>query len=170
MVLVELLKLLKTHPKKLSYILIRRINENILYTEQKKKMITGGKIVSQRGLLFESLINVKFLEANFFILKLNRIYLNAITIEKRIDELLMERNSKPLDIPDYKGRFREEEVFEWKQYKGKELKLCNTGFDSNIIFLTNLYNSTLKDENPYYIFLANKQGEFNDTNFENMKI
>lgn len=136
----------------------------------KKKMITGGKIISQRGLLFESLINVKFLEANFFPLRLNRIYLNAITVEKRIDELMMERNSKPLDIPDYKGRFREEEVFEWKQYKGEELKLCNTGFDSNIIFLINLYDSALKDENPYYVFLANKQGELNDTNFQNMEI
>ncbi|MBS9463286.1 hypothetical protein KIM67_12785 [Flagellimonas sp. 389] len=136
----------------------------------KKKMITGGKIISQRGLLFESLVNVKFFDANFSSKKLNKIYLNEITIENKIGELLMERNSKPLDIPDYKGRFRDEEVFEWKLYKGEELKLCNTGFDSNIIFLIDLYDSAKKDEKPYYIFLANKQGELNDTNLEDMEV
>lgn len=131
-------------------------------TNSKKKLITGGKIDSQRGLLFEALINAKLDEVIFSPLRSNQIYFDAITIEKKIDELIFERNLKPLDIPDYKGRFKEEEVFEWKQYKGKELKLCNTGFDSNIIFLINLYNSVIANKSLHYLFLADNHKQFGD--------
>lgn len=127
-----------------------------------KQLVEFGRGVSERGHLFESLINVKINETNFTPLHCHRINLNSALIEKKITEILNERNSRPLDIPDYETRFREKDVFEFKQFKGEELKLCNTGFDNRIIFLINLYNSALKSENPYYLVLADKHKQFED--------
>ena len=73
-----------------------------------------------------------------------------------------ERNSKPLDIPDYEGRFLESDIFEIKIFENTELKLCNSGFDNKLIFLINIYNSVLKDESPYYIMFTNNHREFEE--------
>lgn len=128
-----------------------------------KKMITGGKINSSKAFLLESLGVIKFNDAKYIPLKLHSINLNKSIIESGVDDLLLDRDSKPLDIPSYDKNFwREEDIFEWKRYKGKELKLCNTGFDSNIIFLINLYNSILKNKSRHYIFLADNHKQFED--------
>jgi hypothetical protein len=125
--------------------------------------------------------NLDFIEvANFFsdryhlltdILEvdLTKVVGNSIAIEfdvakmdARLKELLAERKRKPLDIPDYKGRFREEEVFVEKNLYGESLKLCNSGFDNQIIFLANLLESAQKEDlkdRPSRIFLAENHGE-----------
>jgi hypothetical protein len=38
-------------------------------------------------------------------------------IENLINTLLHERSLKPLDIPDYEGRFSEDEIFEFRIFK-----------------------------------------------------
>jgi hypothetical protein len=79
-------------------------------------------------------------------------------IENLINTLLYERSLKPLDIPDYEGRFSEDEIFEFRIFKEINLKLCNTGFDNKIIFLINIYESILKDESPYFLMFTKYLG------------
>ena len=83
----------------------------------------------------------------------------------RLAELIRERKHRPLDVPDYKGRFTEDEIFVEKNLFGQALKLCNTGFDNQIIFLANLLerqqSETLRDR-PAYIFLADNHKELRD--------
>lgn len=79
-------------------------------------------------------------------------------IENLINTLLYERSLEPLDIPDYEGRFSEDEIFEFRIFKEINLKLCNTGFDNKIIFLINIYESILKDESPYFLMFTKYLG------------
>jgi hypothetical protein len=74
-----------------------------------KKMITGGKINSSKAFLLESLGVMKFDDSKCVSLKLYKIDLNKLTIEKEIDSLLLDRNSKPLDVPGYDKKFWKEE-------------------------------------------------------------
>ena len=87
------------------------------------------------------------------------IILNKRQIEMSIDELINLRKESSLYVPDYKGRFKEEEVFEHKTFKGKRLKLCNSGPDSYIIFLINLLNSMTNDETRFKLLTVNNHRE-----------
>jgi len=125
------------------------------------KLIDFGKILSERGVILTSLtglnLNLNQTDKNFLPIKFD-----IKTLKNLIDILLKERNSNPLDIPDYKGRFLENEIFEFKNYNNSVLKLCNTGFDNKLIFLINIYDSLLKNEHPYYILFTNNQREFTE--------
>ena len=66
----------------------------------------------------------------------------------RLAELIRERKHRPLDVPDYKGRFTEDEIFVEKNLFGQALKLCNTGFDNQIIFLANLLERQQSETPP----------------------
>lgn len=127
-----------------------------------KKLVEFGKVSSERGHLLESFLNFKLNKENFTLLQLKTVKIDSVKVENKIKELLNKRESIPSDVPDYKGRFNEEEVFEWKNFKEEKIKLCNTGFDSNIIFLINLYDSALRDEEPHYIVLADNHKQFRD--------
>jgi hypothetical protein len=93
------------------------------------------------------------------------ISIKMVKLEDEINSLLRERESNPLDIPIYDNKFwKEEDVFENRQYKGKKLKLCKTGFDNAIIFLLNIFDSLIKDSanENYYLFATNNHTEFED--------
>lgn len=121
-----------------------------------KHLIDWCKIPSER---FNILKDITFFDVKD---GLYPIEFNISKVEDLIDLLLIERHSKPLDIPDYEGRFSENEIFEMKNFKGIELKLCNTGFDNKIIFLINIYNSILKNEKPYYLLFTKNHREFSE--------
>jgi hypothetical protein len=124
-----------------------------------ERLIEVGKIDSDRGKLIK-LLTYDFKESDLIWCKLYPINFNLEKIKEMINDLLLERKSKPLDIPDYEGRFLESEIFEIKQFEEKELKLCNTGFDNQLIFLINIYNRALKNESPYYLIFTNNHREF----------
>jgi len=126
-----------------------------------KQLIEVGKIDSVRGNLIQ-LLTYNFNISDLEKCKLYLIKFNMGEIQKIITELLIERDSKLLDIPNYEGRFLENEIFENKKYNGTELKLCNSGFDNLIIFLINIYDSMLKDEKPYYLMFTSNHREFED--------
>lgn len=126
------------------------------------RLIDLCKIGSDRYEILVKLISFKVQE------NLLPIEFKISKVERVINLLLNERNSKPLEIPDYKGRFLESEIFNIKKFKGEELKLCNTGFDNKIIFLINIYDSLLKNEKPYYILFTNNNKEFNEWKKNNM--
>ena len=133
-----------------------------------KQLIDVGKIDSAKGYLMQRLtcdFGKMGLEKN----KRHLITIDIKEVKELIDDLLLERNSKPLDIPDYKGRFLESEVFMNKDFEGVNLKLCNTGFDHQIIFLINIYNSLLKNESPYYIVFADTHKDFEEFQKERVK-
>lgn len=126
---------------------------------KENKLIDFGKIHSERGVIVNNLTEQNLNQTNRNLLL---IKFEVKSLKKLIDTLLKERNSKPLDIPDYKGRFLENEIFEFKNYNNNELRLCNTGFDNKIIFLINIYDSLLKNESPHYILFTNNHREFTE--------
>lgn len=126
----------------------------IYILNNKKELIDLCKIDSERYEVLKKVIPFEIQE------ELLPIEFNIYKIEKLIDSLLIERNLKPLDVPDYKGRFLESEIFEIKKYKNEELKLCNSGFDNKIIFLLNLYNSVLNCGNPHHMFFLKNHSDF----------
>ncbi|MFT3737203.1 MAG: hypothetical protein QM786_00415 [Breznakibacter sp.] len=83
-------------------------------------------------------------------------------IINEIDLLIAERETQPLDIPSYKGRFVEDEIFELRNYKGSVLKLCKTGFDNKIIFLLNILEITEKEKSKLYFFFAKDHKELRE--------
>jgi hypothetical protein len=93
------------------------------------------------------------------------IELDVTKLNSRLRALIEERKHRLLDIPDYKGRFTEDEIFVEKNLFGEILKLCNTGFDNQIIFLANLLErqqSEVLRDRPAYIFLADNHKELRD--------
>jgi hypothetical protein len=128
------------------------------------KLVEFGKISSDRFLLLELISTNIFV---FILLKLKSFSIDINILEKEIINLLIERNSNPPDIPEYKSNFSEDEIFEIKQFMGKEIKLCNSGFDNKIIFLINIYNSLLKDESPLFLLFTNNHSEFTEWMLEN---
>lgn len=83
-------------------------------------------------------------------------------IINEIDLLIAERDTNPLDIPNYDGRFVDDEVFEFKNYKGKMLKLCKTGFDNLVIFLLNILEALEKENSKLYFFFARDHKELRE--------
>lgn len=128
----------------------------IYIINKENRLIDLCKIGSDRYEILVMLISFKIQE------NLIPIKFDISKVERLINLLLNERNSKPLEIPDFNGRFSESEIFNIKKFNGEELKLCNSGFDNKIIFLINIYESLLKNEKPYYILFTNNHKEFNE--------
>ncbi|MBF7089955.1 hypothetical protein IUY40_00120 [Flavobacterium sp. ALJ2] len=114
------------------------------------KLIEFGKISSERFILLESIIGKISYNSS---LQLTSFFIEINKVEKEINNLLRERNLNLIDTPDYEGRFLENEIFEIKQFKDEKLKLCNTGFDNKIIFLINIYNNLLENENHFFFII-----------------
>lgn len=66
------------------------------------------------------------------------------------------------DNPDYGTRFKEEDIFSNLIYKDQSYKLCNTGYDSSIIFLIRIYNAGIENSNEFIIYTSNNHREFED--------
>ena len=128
------------------------------------EVIEVARINSERFSLLQQLLNFDLktaIKAGHLI----SIVINTLSIEKLLEFWLEERKKTPLDIPQYEGRFTEEEIFETKEFKGETLKLCNSGSDNIIIFLINLYNSTINQtemERPHYLLFLNNHREYNE--------
>ncbi len=90
------------------------------------------------------------------------VLLNENLIHSEIQKRLEERKDIKDDIPTYSGRFKEEEVFVYKEYNDIKLKLCTTGFDNFIIFLITLLESVDKTGLKHYFFYASNHREFTD--------
>lgn len=80
-------------------------------------------------------------------------------VEKRVEEMLPNRLQ---DNPDYGTRFKEEDIFSNLIYKDQSYKLCNTGYDSSIIFLIRIYNAGIENSNEFIIYTSNNHREFED--------
>lgn len=86
--------------------------------------------------------------------KLMPISIKKERLEEKIDQLLERRKTKPPDVPEYGRRFKDEEVFEVKLFKGAFIRLCNTGADNQIIFLINLFDAFVySTEETFYCSL-----------------
>ncbi len=124
--------------------------------------IEAANSSSDRYTLLVDIINVDLSKQ---LDNLIQIELDSTKLNSRLRALIEERKSRPLDVPDYEGRFTEDEIFVEKKLYGQVFKLCNTGFDSQIIFLANLLErqqSETLEERPAYIFLANNHKELRD--------
>ena len=132
---------------------------------KKNALVEVGKISSERGDLMRILIDtfddISSKEMTLFLINFELIKLKIL-----IENLLSKRELKS---PDYVGRFSEEEIFEKKEFDGIELRLCSTGFDNKIIFLINIYNSILKNEEPYYLLFTNNHNEFREWKANNIQ-
>jgi hypothetical protein len=137
--------------KRFAYILSRDI-----------RFIEAAKFFSDRYSLLTEIIKVDLVKVSDNLIP---IQLDTAKIDSMLKALIEERKNKPLDIPDYKGRFTDEEIFVEKNLYGKVLKLCNTGFDNQIIFLANLLEreqSEMPKARPAYIFLAESHKELRE--------
>jgi hypothetical protein len=127
-----------------------------------QKPIEKAKFFSDRYALLLKIIEVDLAKTSDSLIP---IELDIAKIGSLLKLLIEERKSRPLDVPDYKSRFTEDEIFVEKKLYGQVFKLCNTGFDSQIIFLANLLerqqSEVLKDR-PAYIFLVDNHKELRD--------
>jgi hypothetical protein len=124
---------------------------------QEKKLIEVSRIGQPRFDLILKITGVipKYLVPIEIILTKNQII-------NEIDGLIKKRKDKSFDIPNYKGRFTEDEVFEFKHYKNKKLKLCRSGFDNLIIFLLNILESIKNEDTKHYFFFAKDHKELRE--------
>ncbi|MDQ6530223.1 hypothetical protein [Flavobacterium sp. LHD-85] len=136
---------------------------------ERNKIIEIAKVNSDRFTLLIELIHLDVSDINnnqFF-----NIEFNLKDIKKRIIELLDERSNLPLDIPNYIGRFSEEEIFINFDFEESSYKLCTTGFDNKIIFLLNIYmfmrENNLIDKMKCKLLIVNNTKEFRDWLDEN---
>lgn len=124
---------------------------------QEKHLIEVSRIRQPR---FDLILKITGIIPKYIIpIELN---LTKNQIINEIDLLIAERETQPLDIPNYDGRFVEDEVFEFKNYKGNMLKLCKTGFDNLIIFLLNILESIEKGNSKLYFFFARDHKELRE--------
>ncbi|HUW05373.1 MAG TPA: hypothetical protein VMW01_03845 [Williamwhitmania sp.] len=124
---------------------------------QDKNLIEVSRIRQPR---FDLLLKITGINPKYLIpIEMN---LTKSQIINEIDLLIAERETKPLDIPNYDGRFIEDEVFEFKNYKGNTLKLCKTGFDNLIIFLLNILEALEKGNSKLYFFFAKNHKELRE--------
>jgi len=119
------------------------------------------KIDTERYFILEELIGIDLKSINSFNGPI-KISLNLSKMEAKLKSLLLERKMNPLDIPNYKGRFKEEDIFIEMKVLDENLRLCNTGFDNKIIFVTNLYNSIERNDETHYLFFARNHKEYRD--------
>ena len=137
----------------------------------KKQLVDVGKVDSAKGYLMQQL-TCDFEKMDLEKFKQYLIIVNIETVKELIDNLLLERNTKPLDWneEDYNNKFYQEiQLFVEYEYDSKKYVFCKTGFDHQIIFLINIYNSLLKDESPYYIVFANTHKEFEEFQKQSVK-
>lgn len=130
----------------------------------KNKSIEFGKIKSER---YEVLKKI----ASFFDdqITFQLITLNVLDIEKILEDLIAERSLKHSDHPNHNNKFYKEiNLFVTKRYKNTDFLLCQTGFDNKIIFLINILNSLLKDEQPYHLLFTNNHKEFKESQIKNI--
>lgn len=80
-------------------------------------------------------------------------------VEKRIERMLPFRLQ---DNPDYGVRFKEDDIFSNLTYKDQSYKLCNTGYDSSIIFLIRIYNAGIENSDNFIIYTSNNHREFEE--------
>lgn len=121
------------------------------------KSIEFGKITSER---YEIL---KKISSSFDDQKdCQLINLSVNEIENILEELIEERQLRPSDHPEHNKFHQEINLFITKTYKMKDLLLCQTGFDNKIIFLINIFNNLLKNENPYYLLFTKNHRDFNE--------
>ncbi|MCC9064158.1 hypothetical protein [Flavobacterium piscisymbiosum] len=130
----------------------------------KNKSVEFGKITSERYKILKDLI-LSFNDQ----INCQVISINLSDVEKKIDKLIKEKINKYSDYPNQSNKFYEEiNLFILKTYKNKDYKFCNTGFDNNIIFLINIYDSLLKDEKPYQLLFTSTHNEFNEWQSKNI--
>jgi hypothetical protein len=124
---------------------------------QDKNLIEVSRIRQPR---FDLILKITGINPKYLIpIEIN---LTKSQIINEIDLLIAERATSPLDIPNYDGRFVEDEVFEFKNYKGEVLKLCRTGFDNLIIFLLNILESLENGNSKFYFFFARDHKELRE--------
>jgi hypothetical protein len=122
------------------------------------KSIEFGKTTSER---YEILKKIAPLFNDQVVLQL--ISLNILDVEKLLKNLITERNLRHSDHPDHSNKFYKEiNLFVTKRYKNKDFLLCQTGFDNKIIFLINILDSLLKDEQPYHLLFTDNHKEFKE--------
>lgn len=126
------------------------------------KIIEVAKTNSDRFMLLMELIGINDISTNQFF----NLEFNLEDIRKKIIGLLNERSNMPLDVPNYVGRFDEDEIFVNFIFQGKSYKLCTTGFDNKIIYLLNIYKyileSNLVSKLKCKLLIVNNGKEFRD--------
>ncbi|MFH7015143.1 hypothetical protein [Flavobacterium sp. FlaQc-47] len=120
----------------------------------KNEAVEFGKIISERYAI------LKKISSAFDDQKAHQLIdFSVYQIEKLLEKLIEERNSRHSKNPEYNKFHQEINLFITKTYKKKDLLLCQTGFDNKIIFLINIHNALLKNESPYYLlFTENHRG------------
>lgn len=121
----------------------------IAFFDTNKTLVEVTRLQSDRYTKFLEVVSTDVRELN----ESQIVFLDKEVLKNKIIELLEERKSLPSDIPEYEGRFNEDEIFEYKRFNNQELKLCNTGRDNTIIFLINLFN--IQGDHVYLMFAEN---------------
>lgn len=128
-----------------------------IYIYNNKKWVEIAKIGDPRYKLLREIVNFEpILHQTISV----RISLGKV--EKRIEEMLPFRLQ---DIPIY---LDEKYIFSNLVYKDKSYKLCNTGYDSFLIFLINIYNAGVENTDEFIVYSSNNHKEFGEwrKNFE----
>ena len=105
-------------------------------------------------------------------LELYRVFSNNLfnKVQAALKEALEVNASLPNDYPNWKGRFREEEVFIKKEIFGKTYNLCNSGRENCILFLSNIFDSLNKDQHSeLYEIMGDNHSEIQNV-YERFKI
>lgn len=123
----------------------------------KKKIIGRTEIPSERFENLFGLLNSDERNMVSELRQLNYVKLDKNKLTSRIQFLLEQRSKLPDDTPEYEGKFREDDIFELIEFEGKKLKLCNSGRDSVIVFLINIYEALENSEGIYLFFGKNSR-------------
>ena len=94
-------------------------------------------------------------------MKIESLELNRERLCTEILSLLDKRKNLPLDIPEYEGRFSEDDIFDYLDFNGEKLKLCNSGKDTLIGFLIRIYNA-IETNSELHLFFAQNSREIID--------
>jgi len=115
----------------------------------KLRVIDLALIDSERSSILEKLVGVNIKNIIERGARVVNVDIDKSEVQKLLDSLLDVRMQYS-DIPDYKGRFTDEEIFIEMFYGENVLKLSRSGFDNNIIFLLNIFNSFSSSERLDY--------------------
>jgi len=115
----------------------------------KLRVIDLALIDSERSSILEKLVGVNIKNIIERGARVVNVDIDKSQVQKLLDSLLDVRMQYS-DIPDYKGRFTDEEIFIEMFYGENVLKLSRSGFDNNIIFLLNIFNSFSSSERLDY--------------------
>ena len=109
-------------------------------------------------LRFDMLIRITGVEPIY--LERVPLIINKTKLITEIKNLLSIKQKEKVDYPGYKGRFREDEIFEMKYFEGVELKLCNSSnTDNTLIFLLNILDALQEFRCKLFLFFAKNHKE-----------